>query len=955
MTPERGLALAGPLADEPAPQQLMALADGDPRRAVGLARARYGDAPADPVGRLVLGWALLRWERVAEAVPLLEAAQAAFAASGIAELAGWCHFARLGARQLAGAGPELQAEWSSLAAAFEASGAFAWAARARCEQVAQLNLLGRHGEARALAAAIATAVERFGGPAERARHRHVQGVAHAGCGDLAAAEDLLAAAAAGFADLAYSVAVARVRFEQSWVASRREQFERARAQLEEARASFRDAELPFRVALCERDLGLIASRQGDFGAAIASTMGARERLEALGYPVLVAACDLNLGVVAHYSGLLDLAEAAYERAYPAYVAAGLERMALVTRRNQAAVWLEGGRPAAALRLLDSIGPAFTALGDALEATEVLVLKARAYGDGDPAAALACFAAAEERFAALGNQAAAAECRLEAGWLHLEQGDLAQAASAFAAAQPLLAGRPAHLWRAVYGLGRIAELRGDDAEALAHYGAAGELVATMRRGLASEHASSGLFSQARHLYAAALALAARHSDPALLLAFAEQQRALALRHQLAGATRPAQSDELALRQSRLRAALDTGGSRAELDLALRDYVGLLLVSRHQAPAPAPPIPPFDLAGARATLTAAYGEGWTLLAPLVTPDELLLITMTPDELTLAHEPCDPQLAELLERACLPAYRRHTMRDLAALRSGAEPSWPTLSELGRRLIPQAVLDRLGQDHRLLIVPDGPLHAVPWAALRVAGRWLVERAIVELLPALGSLRTLAHRPSSAAPALVVGCNSFGGRAPELPYALATLDLVAEHWPGPVTAMAGQAATRTGLLERGARGELAAYGLLHLAAHAHIGGPGLLAHIKLADEDLLVDEALGLGLRDSLVVLAACSGAASEVLPGDELLGLGRALLAAGARAVVAGLWQLYDEGIVRLLAPYYKALATGADPAAALAHAQRAMLTVADADADYQALLRSPYVWASLCVTSVGLARQP
>lgn len=936
----------------PALGRLMALAERDPRRGALLARARYEARPASPEETLALAWALLCLEHVPQASALLDAARARFEAAGQDGLARLCRHGQLVARQLSGEGEPLQAAWAALADACAAAGDAGAAARARCEQVAHLNLLDRHPAARALATAVSAEVERHGTPADVARHRHVAGVAAAGCGDFAAADTLFNEAIQRYAAARRPVGVARVRFERSWAAQRREQFAASRDDLTRALRTFERCQLPFRVALCRRDLGYAAMREGDLAAAIAHTVWARETLAALGRGLLVAGCDLNLGAVAHYSGLFELAEAAYERAHAAYAAAGLTRTALVCRRNQAMTMLDAGRPDEALALVERIDPAIHAAGDPVEIAETLGLRGRALAGRDPAAALACLAAARAHFDALGNAAAVAECRLNEGWLRLAHGEATGAAADLAAAVGPLAGRPAHLWRAHYGLGQLAEAAGREHEALAHYEAAGGLVAGMRRGLASEHASSALFAQAGRLYADALALAARAGDARLLLGLAEQQRALALRRQLAAAVAGSSSAEVASSRQQLRAALVAGGD-GDLEATLREYVAALLHARHRTPGPDELSSDFSLEGLRATLGAAYGAAWTLLAPIVAGRELLLVTVTPDGLYLDRTPRDSALDELLERACLPRYRLHTYRDLEALRAGATPSWATLRELGRRLLPAAALARLAPAHRLLIVPDGPLHALPWAALRADGAWLAERAVVELLPTLGPLRMAEAARAADRPALLVACDTFGERAAPLPVALATLDLAERRWAGRARRLVGKDATRGALLAIAAGDGLRGYGLVHFATHAHLGGRGLLAHIKFADEDLLADEAIGLGLGGCLVVLAACSGAAGEVLPGDEILGVGRALLAAGARAVLAGLWQVYDEGITRLLDSFYAALAGGADPALALASAQRAQLAAEHDDPGLGTVLRSPLVWGGLCVTSISLAR--
>ena len=84
-------------------------------------------------------------------------------------------------------------------------------------------------------------------------------------------------------------------------------------------------------------------------------------------------------------------------------------------------------------------------------------------------------------------------------------------------------------------------------------------------------------------------------------------------------------------------------------------------------------------------------------------------------------------------------------------------------------------------------------------------------------------------------------------------------------------------------------------------------------------------------------------------------ALLAAGAASVVASLWPIYDLATPYILDRFYRGLADGEDTATALAHAQRELIELPDAASPQAAILRSPFVWASFCLTSVGMASQP
>jgi hypothetical protein len=121
--------------------------------------------------------------------------------------------------------------------------------------------------------------------------------------------------------------------------------------------------------------------------------------------------------------------------------------------------------------------------------------------------------------------------------------------------------------------------------------------------------------------------------------------------------------------------------------------------------------------------------------------------------------------------------------------------------------------------------------------------------------------------------------------------------------------------------------GVLHLACHASLDPEdpmrswfslGAGQRITVGDlQDLRTD-------RSSLVVAPACqSGAASPDAP-DELLGVGHALLHAGARAVVAAAWDADDAATALTIAAMYERVAAGASISDALAGAQRRVAAI-------------------------------
>jgi len=153
---------------------------------------------------------------------------------------------------------------------------------------------------------------------------------------------------------------------------------------------------------------------------------------------------------------------------------------------------------------------------------------------------------------------------------------------------------------------------------------------------------------------------------------------------------------------------------------------------------------------------------------------------------------------------------------------------------------------------------------------------------------------------------------------------------------MTGLVLTAGGATEDAFRREAPQRRIVHLATYGVLNKHNpLFSFVELApgggqDGRLEVHEVFGLHLTADLVVLSACetgvgSGALADVPAGDDWVGLVRAFLHAGAAHVVATLWRVDDWATEALMERFYEGLATGAEPARALALAQRALVGAA------------------------------
>jgi len=940
-------------------RRVWAIVERRPRRAAGLAMRLYEQAPPGPNperawAAFTCGLAHLACEHFPHARRSLDEALALFEQLGVRDGELRCRHVLLTIDHLSGAGLGLQECWRALAADYAAAGDQLGAARVGLDRAAHLNVLARPDEALQILAEVAPQIEASAPPADRARLLRLSAIAHTTRGEFSLAADLIERATLAYRTLGLAIDVAKCLHERGWLHVRQDQLSEARGLLERALARFQASDLPLNAALCEKNLGLIASRLGDYERATALTVRARARFLALGRLDFVAHCELHLGIIAYYNGLYAIALDCYRWAEAHYVEHGTPRTRLV-KRNRALALRAQGDLAGALALLVEVGQSAGDTGDTAEQMEALFEQAKVHRDlGDPATALALLTHAEAQFAAIGNVAASAECQLERGWIHLLDRAYQQAEGLFLAARPALGSRPWHHWRIDYGLGRCAEAQGATFVALGSFRQASATVAGLRRHLLSEHASSAIFVQAHQLFRDALRLAARMDDPLAVVELTEQQRAAALQRQIVGGVglhdQGGRQREEVLR-ARLQPYLGMETLSSDAEELLLTYLTHLLQARYALVGDdPPPLEALDLPALRGRLDSAFPAGWTLLIYALSDDQLVIVSLDEQGARLDQAPLAGPLQQAIERATRPAWRRMIYLDAMRLSQPERSPWADLEMLSRSLLPQRLRGALHPARRLLLLPAGPLHNLPWAALRLEDAWLCERCVPQIVPSLALWPLLANRRPASDALLFVGCSAFGGRAADLPALPDEYALVAARWPGPHDHLLEADASTRRLHKLAEAGALRQYGVVHIASHARlVGGHGLLAHLKLWDADLLLDEVSRLKLEGATVVLATCDGAVGEALAGEELLSLGRAFLVAGAREVVASLWPTYDAPIQALLDGFYTGLAQGHDAAVALVLAQRSLaqryrLGMPAADPT------SPLVWGGFTFLGAG-----
>lgn len=225
-------------------------------------------------------------------------------------------------------------------------------------------------------------------------------------------------------------------------------------------------------------------------------------------------------------------------------------------------------------------------------------------------------------------------------------------------------------------------------------------------------------------------------------------------------------------------------------------------------------------------------------------------------------------------------------------------------------APLRMLVKGTHLIFVPHGPLHFLPFHALKNGDEYLCDVFTISYAPSATVFSLCQHKAASAAPAsLVLGIADE--RAPQI---LDEVRSVSSLLPCSSLHL-GEHATSSLLREKGPES-----GLLHIATHGvYRQDNPMFSGIRLGDGYLNLYDLYQMKLNARLVALSGCATGMNFVAAGDELLGLQRGLFCAGATTLLLSLWDVHDESTALLMGHFYKRYIEGHDMAESLQHAMR------------------------------------
>jgi CHAT domain-containing protein len=350
-----------------------------------------------------------------------------------------------------------------------------------------------------------------------------------------------------------------------------------------------------------------------------------------------------------------------------------------------------------------------------------------------------------------------------------------------------------------------------------------------------------------------------------------------------------------------------------------------IGRLRLQATAIPDPFADLGALEDDVLERLPTDVALLTYHVTGDEIMAFVSAGDDIGIVRNLGSVAVvAELLQRLSMQWNRfrvgpEFVRQHMALLERSAREILSQLyvvlvAPLEALLEESGLFDGAGAPGKLVIVPHGLLHQIPFHALFDGERYLLERFEISYAPS-ARVYSLCQRqsPRVSDKALVMSVPD-----PLIPAVTEEARAVARHLPGAEVLNDGQATTHA--LQSASPG---CY-VLHLACHGLFRSDNpMFSSLKLHDGWLTAADVMQLDLAGTLVTLSACESGRNEVFAGDELIGLTRAFLGVGASTLVVSLWLVQDEATPSLMAKYYERLRDGSGPAEALRAAQLAIKT--------------------------------
>jgi len=567
--------------------------------------------------------------------------------------------------------------------------------------------------------------------------------------------------------------------------------------------------------------------------------------------------------------------------------------------------------------------------------------------GDTAKALEAYAESLALMTAVEDRIGETKVCSKLGLAYYEQGNYQKASEYYLRGLPLsrTAGNRREEAVLLASLGLLHEDKGDLKEAEALYEQGLEAIEYIRTAARLEELKTEIASGTAELYSRAILLKLRFGKPAEAFELSERARARTLLDQMNGARidmrKSADRDlieqeqslrfELASLEKKLTEEIARGALpeacaslQERLNQGRQAYAEIVIRLKASNPEYA------ELQGyspvSRVEIQRLLGLDTTLLSYYVTASKILVFVITRDSFNVVEIPVGEK--ELQDAIAW-------FRSFASLR---DPEPASLKQLGGWLI--APVRQHIKTARVCVIPHGILHQLPFAALYDGKNYFGEQHTIYYLPAASLLPVIEKRTRQAGTRMLALAQANATGWPSLRYVDQEAGAIARLYQGKAL-LTGQSSKAEVL-------RLAVdYNFLHIASHAELNPRSplfsriLLTPDQNGNQGLEVREVYELNLsRTTLVVLSACETQLGTQSRGDDIVGLNRAFIFAGASTVIASLWTVDDRATGFLMHSFYTHLKRGTGKAEALRMAQ----------SETRRQYPNPYYWAAFVLTGDG-----
>jgi CHAT domain-containing protein len=211
--------------------------------------------------------------------------------------------------------------------------------------------------------------------------------------------------------------------------------------------------------------------------------------------------------------------------------------------------------------------------------------------------------------------------------------------------------------------------------------------------------------------------------------------------------------------------------------------------------------------------------------------------------------------------------------------------------------LMAKLQNTKMITVIPHGWLHALPFHCLRDEQGYLVDRFKFSYAPSVSVYAHCLQRQPDGKNALIIGHSDQ-----HAPWIDQEVDAIQKLFPAAKTFSGGSARSES-LLENSFDA-----GVLHISSHGRfLPSQPFQSGIKLSDGWFTLPQIYQLRLNSKLVTLSGCETGSSEVTAGDDLVGLTRGFLYAGASSLLVSLWRVFDASTATFMKYFYSRLTSG------------------------------------------------